>query len=55
MVHGTTGLDWNSSFLDFGSDGKHPGPLTHQHYANLILEKLTSLNYINGEKHGTLS
>jgi hypothetical protein len=51
MVHGTTGLDWDSSFLDFGSDGEHPGPLTHQYYAKLILDKLFSLNYINKEKN----
>lgn len=55
MWHGLTGLDWSDSFLDFGSDGLHPGPKTHQHYAKLILQKIDSLNYINGEKHGTLS
>lgn len=55
MVHGTNGLNLADNFLDLGNDGSHPGPLTHQHYAKLILEKLFSLNYINGEKNGTLS
>lgn len=29
-----------ASFLDFGTDQRHPGPLTHQLYASKILEKL---------------
>jgi hypothetical protein len=26
--------------VDFGTDGSHPGPLQHQEYAKLVLEKL---------------
>ena len=44
MMHGAQGLEWDSSFLDFGTDQQHPGPKTHQHYANLILEKINNLN-----------
>lgn len=34
-VHGTNGLDWDSSFLDFGNDNAHPGPDTHKMYATI--------------------
>lgn len=27
-------------FLDFGSDGHHPGPKTHQWYADILLDKI---------------
>jgi hypothetical protein len=37
FLHGTNGTDWDSSFLDFGSDGVHPGPLTHKFYADKII------------------
>src|SRR6056300_528380 len=29
------------SFLDFGNDFLHPGPLTHKYYADKIIEKVT--------------
>jgi hypothetical protein len=32
--------DSNNSFIDYGSDGEHPGPLQHQYYAQLILDYL---------------
>jgi hypothetical protein len=34
------------NFLDTGSDGKHPGPVQHQQYANLILSKIKELQII---------
>ncbi len=37
LIHGKRGLDWDSSFLDFGSDDVHPGPLTHAYYADKII------------------
>lgn len=43
MIHGADGVDWDSSFLDFGNDRLHPGPETHKMYANLILEKIKIL------------
>lgn len=43
MIHGTTDLDFSTSFLDLGSDNLHPGPKTHQHYAELILKKINDL------------
>jgi hypothetical protein len=49
-VHGLNGENWDSSFLDFGSDGSHPGPKTHKMYATKILDKLSTFNvkYMNG-------
>jgi hypothetical protein len=47
IMHGSTGIDWDRDFLDFldfGNDQLHPGPKTHQHYANLVLEKIKDLN-----------
>jgi hypothetical protein len=44
MIHGKKGLDFDSSFLDFGSDNRHPGPKTHRYYAQQILEKIKTLN-----------
>ena len=51
IIHGKQGYEWHSSFLDFGSDGDHAGPLTHKLYADLAYEKIISLGYINGEKN----
>jgi hypothetical protein len=39
-LHNYYGVEINELFIDLGSDGGHPGPLTHQWYANNILEKL---------------
>ena len=43
MFHGKYGTNFNDGWLDFGNDNLHPGPKTHQMYANLILEKLKEL------------
>lgn len=43
MIHGLTDLEFHSGFLDLGSDNQHPGPLTHQHYAELVLKKINDL------------
>jgi len=43
FLHGAKGSDWDSSFLDFGSDGVHPGPLTHKYYADKIIQKVDSI------------
>lgn len=40
MIQGLTGLDWNSEFLDYGTDNLHPGPKTHKFYAEKILNKI---------------
>lgn len=44
MIHGTRGLNFDSNFLDLGSDQSHPGPKTHRYYADMILEKINNLN-----------
>jgi len=46
MIHGTTGFNWNSDFLDYGSDNLHPGPKTHKMYAEKILKKLKQLEWL---------
>jgi hypothetical protein len=48
FIHGPQGLDWNSSFLDYGDDNMHPGPETHKMYANNILKKITDLDIFKG-------
>lgn len=35
------------SYIDFGSDNLHPGPLQHQDYANKIIEQLQLRNWIS--------
>ena len=40
MLHGLHGVDISDQLLDLGSDNSHPGPLTHQYYAEEILKKL---------------
>jgi hypothetical protein len=44
MIQGLSGLDWNSEFLDYGTDNLHPGPTTHKFYAEKILNKIKNLN-----------
>ena len=44
MLHGIKGLNFDSDFLDYGSDGIHPGALTHQFYADEIFKKLKQQN-----------
>lgn len=43
MLHCSKGLDWDSSFLDFGTDNRHPGIKTHRYYAKAILEKIKNI------------
>ena len=33
-------LEYNGKFIDFGTDGQHPGPKQHQAYADFLYEKL---------------
>ena len=40
MIQGLSGLDWDSEFLDYGTDKSHPGPNTHKFYAEKILNKI---------------
>ena len=37
------GVNKEDIFLDVGSDYSHPGPITHQWYADAILTKLKEL------------
>lgn len=34
----------NYSFLDYGDDNNHPGPLQHEHYAKIILSKINEIS-----------
>ena len=34
--------DHETKFLDVGTDNLHPGPLTHQYYANALLDKIVN-------------
>lgn len=43
MIQGLSGLDWNSEFLDYGTDNLHPGPNTHKFYAEKILNKIKKI------------
>lgn len=36
--------DSDAKLIDYGNDNDHPGPLQHQHYANIILEHLNNEN-----------
>jgi hypothetical protein len=38
QLYGMLGLDKHNIYLDYGSDGFHPGPLTHEWYAKQIME-----------------
>lgn len=40
FIHGEKGSDTKSSYLDLGNDNDHPGTLTHQMYAQRILQHL---------------
>jgi len=46
MIQGLSGLDWNSEFLDYGTDNSHPGPDTHKFYAEKILNKIKKSKYV---------
>ncbi len=43
-LHDRFGLVETERFLDFGSDGDHPGPQTHQWYADQIITKIVNLS-----------
>lgn len=45
IVNGMRGLDWDSDFLDFGTDGSHPGPLTHKKYSRKVLDRIKQLGW----------
>jgi len=40
QFYGYPGLDLCDLFLDFGTDGEHPGKLTHEWYADTLLQKI---------------
>jgi hypothetical protein len=44
MINIPKNLDDPNIFLDLGADQMHPGPKTHQYYAEMILKKINSLN-----------
>jgi len=37
-------IPYRTKFLDYGSDGSHPGAQTHKWYAKYILDKISTLN-----------
>jgi hypothetical protein len=51
FCHGKFGADFRDEWLDFGSDvgvgSPHPGPKTHQMYADLIVSKARELDFIH--------
>ena len=40
QCYGVKGLNLNNIFLDLGTDNRHPGPKSHQYYAECIYKKL---------------
>lgn len=40
MLYNLWGREPQERYLDLGSDGEHPGPITHEFYANEIYQKL---------------
>jgi len=47
FCHGKFGADFRDGWKDVGDDvAKHPGPKTHQMYADLIISKATQLGFI---------
>jgi hypothetical protein len=40
MLYKLWGRNWDKLFIDMGSDGTHPGYITHQFYADQIYQKL---------------
>lgn len=47
LMAGINGRDLDNMFFDIGSDGIHPGPKSHQYYADRMLERYHKL--YNGE------
>lgn len=45
MINGRSGTDFDSNFLDFGTDDLHPGPLTHEMYSKNILDRIDKLGW----------
>jgi hypothetical protein len=45
MLYKIWGRDTDNIIVDLGSDSVHPGPKTHQCYANLILKRIKKLNW----------
>jgi hypothetical protein len=46
FFHGRFGVNFTDGWLDLGTDNMHPGPKTHQLYADLIIDKGKELNII---------
>lgn len=46
FYHGKFGIEFVDGWVDIGTDGAHPGPKTHQLYADLIISKGKDLNFI---------
>ena len=44
--NGKFGYNFQDSYLDVGTDGRHPGPKSHQLYADLIIAKMNELDFI---------
>jgi hypothetical protein len=42
QLWGAPECDWTHGFLDLGSDQQHPGPLTHQWYADQLYKKIVT-------------
>jgi hypothetical protein len=45
MINGSSGLDFDSDYLDYGTDNVHPGVLTHKFYAEKIIDKINKLRW----------
>ena len=39
-LHGNHGMDPKDLYIDYGSDGSHPGIITHQYYAQQIINEI---------------
>jgi len=46
MIDEQCGTKHDSYFLDYGTDGEHPGPLTHQMYSEKILNRIHKLGWL---------
>jgi len=46
VMAGLHGRNANDMFVDIGTDGKHPGPLSHQYYADSMMSVLQRLQKV---------
>jgi hypothetical protein len=44
-VHGHKGLNFDSDYVDYGTDNLHPGPKTHAKYSRLVIQHLDKIQY----------